>query len=697
MLRRLIHFLKYYPISLRLSILSIFLTLFLIAILLLTGFMAFRFNKLLEYTSFALMDHVSASLLEEIQTEIVPVKRASQLTAKLIEDDVLNPDKERELVNYTVDLLNAIPIVQRMAWGDEQGDYIISYREEDGTVTTETCSCGTKNKKHKLYNRNIANEVIDEKILDVYSFDPRQRPWYIQAKNAKKAVWTDIINLQLIRSLALSVATPIYNKDGSLRGVFGLGIRINDLLNFISRQTVSPNGFTFIVTKDGKLIAFPGIKSEQTKNTLLFNIHAISKPWLEKSLDYYNITKEERFSIMYDNKRYLFTYKPIPELAKHGWLIGVVVPETDFTNGLEKINHITLISFLVILIICLLIFSSFVNRIVQPISKLVKDANKMKTFDLSGELHIKSRITEVNALNEAFQALKKALRSFQKYVPKTLINQMVEANEDTRIGGVRKELAILFSDIENFTFIAETMNPNQLMLYMCEYYEEMTQIVSEYGGTIDKYIGDSMMAFWGAPLPEAFPSEQAVRAALKCQKRLELLNNRWIAQGRLPLVTRIGLHLGDAVVGNLGSSERLNYTALGDTINIASRLEKLNKIYRTKIIVSEKIYHTLNDQFVMRMIDCVMVRGKIHSTNIYELIGETEKEVSYDVKKYNESFAKGFSAYKSQNWDEAIKYFSVCLKIYSNDTIAPLFIKRCQDFQINPPFAGWDGVWKLTE
>lgn len=697
MLNRLIQFFKFFPVSLRFSILSIFLALFLIAILLLTSFMTYRFDKLLEYTSFTMMNHVSASLLEEIQTEITPVKRASELTARLIEDKVLNPDKESELIHYTVDLLNSIPIVQRMAWGDEQGDYIISYREEDGTVTTETCNCGSKNKIHKLYTRNKAGEIINDKTLDVFSFNPRQRPWYIAAKNAKKAVWTDIINLQLVHSLALSVATPIYHQDGSLRGVFGLGIRISDLLNFISQQKVSANGFTFILTNEGKLIAFPGIKSNETKNTLLFNIHSISKPWLEKSLDYYNITKQEQFSIIHDGKKYLFTYKPIPELAQHGWLIGVVVPETDFTNGLEKINHFTVLGFLMILIVCLIIFSKFVDRIVSPISKLVEDANKMKTFDLSGELHIKSRLAEVNHLKEALQSLKKALRSFQKYVPKTLVNQLIKTNEDTRIGGVRKELAVIFSDIENFTSIAETMNPNQLMLYMCEYYEEMTNIISEYGGTVDKYIGDSMMAFWGAPLPEAFPSQQAARAALKCQKHLERLNAKWINQGRPPLITRIGLHLGEAVVGNLGSTERLNYTALGDTINIASRLEKLNKLYKTRIIVSEKIYQELKDQFVMKMVDCVMVRGKMHSTHIYELIGAAEKEASFDVKSYNAHFADGFSAYKSQQWEVAIQHFNLCVTIYPNDTVAPLFIKRCRDFQIHPPVSGWDGVWKLTE
>jgi adenylate cyclase len=688
-------FMKHFSVSLRLSLLSVFITLFVITSLILTGYLTFRFHDLLEYTSFTLMRHVSAAVLEEIQTEIVPVKGESQLTAKLIENRVLNPDNEDQIVNYTVELLKATPIVQRMAWGDEQGDYVISYKEDDGSITTETCNCGSKSKIHKLYKRNVHGEIIEEKKLDTFGFDPRMRPWYIQAKNMKKAVWTDIFSLQLIPSLALSVATPIYYQDGSLRGVFGLGIRIGDLLHFISQQNVSPQGFTFIVTKDGKLIAFPGIKS--SKNTVLYDIHTISKPWLGKSLEQYNTTGQEHFSLVHEGKKYLFTYKPIPELASHGWLIGVVVPEMDFTNGLEKINHITLIVFLIILIICIILFSNFINKIVWPISMLVDDANKIKKFDLSGKVPIKSRIREVKNLSEAFKSLKNALQSFQKYVPKILVNQLVEANEDIRVGGVRKELAILFSDIENFTSIAETMNPNQLMIYMCEYYEEMTKIIAEQGGTIDKYIGDSMMAFWGAPLPELFPSQKAARSALQCQHRLQLLNARWVAQGRQPLITRIGLHLGDAVVGNLGSSERLNYTALGDTINIASRLEKLNKIYGTKIIVSEKIYHLLKDQFIMRMIDCVMVRGKMNSTHIYELLGESLKEVSYDVKKYREYFEEGFLAYKLQHWDASIKHFSECLKIYPNDTIAPLFIKRCQDFRINPPPRGWDGIWKLTE
>jgi adenylate cyclase len=689
------HFLKHFSISLRWSILSVFVTLFIFSILILTSFLTYRIHELLQYTSFSLMRHVSAAMLEEIQTEIVPLKDQSKLTAKLIEDDVLDPDKQDQIINYTVELLRATPIVQRMAWGDEYGNYVISYKEDDGSITTEACNCGSSSKMQKQYKRNVAGDITGVVQLNNFSFDPRTRPWYIQAKNMKKAIWTDIYNLQLIRSLALSVATPIYSKDGFLRGVFGLGIRMNDLLQFISKQNVSPNGFTFITTKDGKLIAFPNIKDPQ--HTELLDIHKLSKPWLERSLDYYNATGKEQFSVIHEGKKYLFTYKPIPELANQGWLIGVVVPETDLTNGLEKINHITILGFLVILMISLILFSNFVNRITRPISRLVEDANKIKKFDLSEEEPIYSKIKEVKNLAEALRSLKKSLRSFQKYVPKSLVNQLVETKEDIRVGGIRKELAILFSDIENFTSIAETMNPNQLMVYMCEYYEEISKIIAEYHGTIDKYIGDSLMAFWGAPLAEPFSSEKAARAALKCQHRLELLNARWTAQGRPPLITRIGLHLGDAVVGNLGSSERLNYTALGDTINIASRLEKLNKIYGTRIIVSEKIYHVIKDQFIMKMIDCVMVRGKMNSTYLYELLGESEKEISYDLKKYQLHFSEGFFAYQKKQWEKAIQQFSQCLTVHPNDTIAALFIKRCQDFQRHPPPEGWDGIWKLME
>jgi adenylate cyclase len=238
-------------------------------------------------------------------------------------------------------------------------------------------------------------------------------------------------------------------------------------------------------------------------------------------------------------------------------------------------------------------------------------------------------------------------------------------------------LVVFFSDIENFTSIAEKMDPTELMEQVCEYFEVLTQVIFSQKGTIDKYIGDSIMAFWGAPVPEEAPCDHAARAALLCQKKIAELNAKWDQQGRPKFVTRIGLHKGEAIVGNLGSIERLNYTAIGDTINISSRLESINKVYHTFIIVSDVVYEEIKDRFILRMIDRVIVKGRTHAISIYELLGEELVDIPFDVKAYQAEFAQGFTAYKNHQWQEAILYFQRCLSIFPKDTVAPIFIKRC--------------------
>jgi adenylate cyclase len=207
------------------------------------------------------------------------------------------------------------------------------------------------------------------------------------------------------------------------------------------------------------------------------------------------------------------------------------------------------------------------------------------------------------------------------------VQQLIESREDSRVGGIRKQVVVIFSDIENFTSIAEKMDPNELMEQICQYFDELSNIIISQKGTIDKYIGDSIMAFWGAPLMVKNPCDHAAKAALLCQKKIEELNKEWTKQGKPSFITRIGIHKGEAIVGNVGSSERLNYTALGDTINMTSRIEKINKIYNTNIIVSDSVYEEIKDRFTLRRIDTVVLTGRTAAIDIYELLAEKHNAI----------------------------------------------------------------------
>ena len=229
---------------------------------------------------------------------------------------------------------------------------------------------------------------------------------------------------------------------------------------------------------------------------------------------------------------------------------------------------------------------------------------------------------------------------------------------------------------------------------LSEYLDNVSTIISEQYGTIDKYIGDSIMAFWSAPLVDINHCEHACRAALLCRARIDALNSSWIVQGKAPYLTRFGIHTGEVIVGNVGSAERMNYTAIGDSINVTSRIEGLNKIYGTSIIASEKVFNTVGEQFVFRKLDCTVIKGKTGVYTIYELMAENLSELNFDLKAYQAQFEGGFKAYQKQSWLDAIALFHQALDIYTQDTVAPVFIRRCKYFMAHPPAADWDGAWR---
>lgn len=373
-------------------------------------------------------------------------------------------------------------------------------------------------------------------------------------------------------------------------------------------------------------------------------------------------------------------------------------PVREFTHYVGGLNSIYLIIFLVLSLLGAALLSSLVSRIMNPIKELVNETKKVKNFELEGGvIRSKSHIKEVIELADAIEGMKVGLRSFQKYVPASLVRQLIAADEDARIEGTKRDLAVFFSDIKDFTAITEHMDTNELLKQICDYLEAFSSAICQNNGTIDKYIGDSIMAFWGAPLPVQNPCHLAARSILHCVDQLQVMNDHWRKQHKPVFITYFGLHYGETIVGNIGSSERLNYTALGDTVNIASRLVGVNHLYGTSILVSEAVYKEIKDAFVLRFVDQVMLKGKAESTAIYELLAETEKRVLFDIAAYREVFAQAFSAYQQRKWREARQLFSVCLQIYPEDHLAIIFNKRAEHFNINPPPPHWHGVWHISK
>jgi len=277
--------------------------------------------------------------------------------------------------------------------------------------------------------------------------------------------------------------------------------------------------------------------------------------------------------------------------------------------------------------------------------------------------------------------------AFGHYVNKTVVKN-IQANPDLlKLGGAKRSLTVFFSDIEGFTSISEQFKPEELVKFLNEYLGKMTDIIISQQGTLDKYEGDAIMAFWNAPLADHDHALHACLAALENQKKLGELRDKWSKTGLPEMHVRIGINTGEAVVGNMGSKNRFDYTAMGDNVNLASRLEGLNKQYGSSILMAENTYQEVKDHVICREIDTVRVKGKKEPVHIYELI--TKKEEFDEAQKEKiDSFESALKLYREGQFKMAhLKFQSL-----SGDPVALVMSKRCEKLLKSPP-KQWDGIW----
>jgi len=286
-------------------------------------------------------------------------------------------------------------------------------------------------------------------------------------------------------------------------------------------------------------------------------------------------------------------------------------------------------------------------------------------------------------------------QTFSRYMSDLLIQDLLKHPEKLRLGGEKRVLTVFFSDLAGFTSLSERLSPEEVVTLLNRYLTTMTDIILAGGGLIDKYEGDAIMAFWGAPIPQEDHAARACLAALDNQKRLAELREEFIHMGLPPVHARIGINTGEMIIGNMGSNQRFDFTVIGDSVNLASRLEGAGKEYGTRILISEETYRQASGQVEVREVDWLRVKGKEMPVRIYELLAR-KGELDAVQKQVRDLFAQGMVLYRQRQWVEALAIFQRILTLVPEDGPASTFSKRCEDFRLSPPAADWDGVYRLT-
>lgn len=394
---------------------------------------------------------------------------------------------------------------------------------------------------------------------------------------------------------------------------------------------------------------------------------------------------------------WLSGYAPI--FSRNGDLAGIVGIDVSAKQVLAYENQYLLFIILVCAVVTgvvIIIGVLFSRSISKPLLVLSRDMSKIQHFELDETVEIKSRVIEINSMKTAVENMKNGLRSFRKYVPADLVAELIQLGQEAVLSAEKREVTVFLSDITDFTTVSEMLSPEELAEHLRLYFRGMTSAILKNQGTIDKYIGDAIMAFWGAPHAVDGHAIHACRSALECQWFLDCINREWVQKGVPTLSTRIGLNTGQVVVGNFGYEERLNYTAMGDNVNLASRLEGLNKYYGTRIIIGESTYVQASPEFEARMLDVVAVKGKTKGIAIYELVAEKGTLSSAD-KEFVDLFNAGMREYLDRSWVKALSCFEETSRKKPEDKPSQILCNRCSEHLLNPPPDDWTGVIVMQE
>jgi adenylate cyclase len=391
-------------------------------------------------------------------------------------------------------------------------------------------------------------------------------------------------------------------------------------------------------------------------------------------------------SFVTGGRRYLFTFRGLQ--SSQDWIVGVVVPEEVYTHRLEAVRNRFLVLYLLAMVFVLVGGALMMRAVRRGLGQVGVATARMRSFDFA-PAPSGAPFRDVEAVLESLERAKTAMRTLGKYAPVDLVRELYRANREPKLGGELAELTILFTDIRGFTGLAERLGPNELAEALGRYLDAMTAAIRSTGGTLDKFIGDAVMALWNAPTPVERHAERGCQAILACKQATADLY-RSAAWGGLPaLVTRFGLHTDRVLVGHFGAPERMSFTAMGDGVNLASRLEALGKQYGVTALVSESVVARAGEGFSFRRIDKVAVKGKTHAVVVYELLGESGPPRPSFVDAYEAAL----DDYGLRRFEAAMARLAPRIE---EDPPSRVLFDRCRILAEHPPPDGWDGVFVAT-
>jgi adenylate cyclase len=605
--------------------------------------------------------------------------------------------------NFT-DFLQKNKLITAVYQADPNGNFYMMQRMANNQFATIHINKSAQ--QPSMIESVISRQGETIKTMDsaIGQYDPSTRPWYKKTLQSKQPNWTDIYRFYAFANvpsdLGVTFSMPVFDSRGQIINIFAIDISLNALAEYLKSINLGKDGAVYFVDSANNIKYL--VLSRNVRNSEKFSyptdnvqtINDLNLPWAEAALSKFKETGKKQFLYKFDSVEYAATILSIPD--KPNWYLVSVKSLSSLLSLYTTYSRLMILFGMLLILSGVTVGAIFIIKLNRPIKNLLLAIDDLRQLKFRETEHPKTHVKEIDILYDTLGFMETGFKSFARYVPLALIQKMMSSGTVAEVSGESREISILFTDIRSFSSIAENMSARELMFYLSEYFEMITNIIASKGGTLDKYIGDAVMAFWGAPFDDKNHALHTCQCALMIQEGLERLNKVWKQKGLPELSLRFGINSGHAVVGNVGSKYRLSYTAMGDSVNLSNRLEELNKQYGTTILVGEDTYRAVSDQFLFRMIDFVETRGKKESVYIYELLQRKDSKYSaQELKVINAKFREIFNVYQVGEWQRAIDMFNEFLKEYPDDHIAIMFIERCQKLKANPP-KKWNGAWSFN-
>jgi class 3 adenylate cyclase/ABC-type nitrate/sulfonate/bicarbonate transport system substrate-binding protein len=511
--------------------------------------------------------------------------------------------------------------------------------------------------------------------------DIRTLPGYQTAKITRTLVVTEPSINPDTGFPILFLRVPIFHGVDFI-GCATANITMDVLSRFLDKHRTSLRSTTLIADRNnGKIIAFPNMqKSVRVENDKLkiATLADIEDPDVREAYRQHASADTDNFVFRSpaNGEDLIAAFANFPDGFGQPWQVITVTPIDDFVGTLKATNRLIMVVIIILTAIELFFIYIASSRLSRPVENVSEQLQAIESLQFDVPASRPSNIREIARLESAASLLRTSLKSFSSFVPLDVVRQLIKSGIPLTLGVEPRFLTVFFSDLENFSSHSETLAPDDLLIQISSYLEEVSGAISQEGGTVDKFIGDGVMAFWNAPVERPDHVLRACAGALRAARRMERVNDAWEAEGRPRIRIRIGLNCAKVLVGNVGSSARLSYTALGDGVNVAARLEGINKVFGTTICISDSIYDQVQAEILARPLKRVQVKGRKTEFMIYELLAlrAREDDPELGVRERDEQLSamtwKASNYFEQDAFDEAASGYREILQAFPNDPVA---------------------------